>query len=129
MPTFLSRSFRSNESVAAFRVVSVGTLSTAQSTLIELAETSTAIGIGIIQDAVSSAGAANVITLGESRASCGASVSAGSILTWQTATGQVIEAIASASSVTARLIGQALFAGSTNSVIKIIVNPQLIPNI
>jgi len=116
-------SFRANESIGAFLVVAMNLSSTAQEFRVELADTSTSLIVGVIQDDVSTDGSAEVVTFGMARAQCGASVSIG-LLAWQTATGKVVN-FAIAGTTTGRLIGTALQAGSTDSVIKILVNPQL----
>lgn len=121
-------SFRANESIGAFLVVALNPSTTAEEFRIELADTSTSAIIGVIQDNVSTDGSAEVVTFGMARAQCGASVSIG-LISWQTATGKIINIALSGTTITTRLIGTALQPGSTDSVIKIIVNPQLIPNL
>lgn len=121
-------SFVANESIGAYLVVAVPATSTSNAIRCELADTSTSMPLGIIQDAVSTEGSANVVTMGVARATAGASVSAGALLTWNTS-GQVIETAATASTITARAIGLALQAGSANQVILVMVSPQYIPNI
>lgn len=121
-------SFVANESIGAYLVVAVPATSTSQAIRCELADTSTSMPLGIIQDNVSTEGSANVVTSGVARATAGASVSAGSVLTWNTS-GQVIEAAASSATITARVIGIALQNGSANQIILVNVAPQYIPNI
>lgn len=117
-------SFRANESIGAYVVVAINGSSTAAEFRCELADTSTSIGIGVIQDNVSTDGSANVVSGGLSRAQCGASVSAGASLTWQTATGKVIEHNPATTTTIDRFIGVSLSPGSTDSVIMILVNPS-----
>lgn len=121
-------SFVANESIGTYLVVATPATSTSDAIRMELADTSTSMPLGVIQDNVSTDGSAEVVTAGVARAIAGASVSAGALLTWNTS-GQVIEAAASSATITARLIGQALHNGSANQVIKILVRPQIIPNI
>lgn len=119
-------SFRANESIGAFLCVAVNASTSAQEIRMELADTSTSMPLGIIQDAVSTNGSAEVVQLGVARGQCGASVSAGAILTWQTATGKVIEIANNTTTSMDRSIGIALHQGSTDSVIKVMVNPDYI---
>lgn len=121
-------SFIANENIGAFLVVAVPATSTSIGIRCELADTSTAIPLGIIQDSVSAEGAADVRTSGVGRAICGASVSSGAILTWDTA-GKVVETGATSATITARCIGIALTPGSANSVIYVQIAPQYVPNI
>lgn len=121
-------SFVANESIGAYLVVAVPATSTSNAIRCELADTSTSMPIGVIQDNVSTDGSANVVTMGVARAMAGASVSAGSLLTWDTA-GKVIETAATSATITTRAIGLALQNGSSGQIILINVIPQLIPNI
>lgn len=120
-------SFVANASIPAFTVVGLSTDTTSEKFRMILAITDTTIPIGVIQDNASSDTSHEVVTFGMARAICGASVSIG-LITWQTATGKVINISLSATQ-TVRSIGTALQPGSNNAVIKILVNPQLLPNI
>lgn len=124
-------SFRAYESLTAYTVVGCP-LSTTASTLdaiyVETADTSTAIPYGIIQDNCSTDGSANVVTFGLARLLVATTTVAGDLLTWQTATGQGMPVVATGS-ITVRLIGTALAPGTNGSIIPVLVNPQLIPNI
>lgn len=122
-------SLKANESISAYRVVAVNASTTVSDIRCELADTSTSMPLGIIQDNVSTDGSACVVMGGVARAQCGASVSSGALLTWQADTGKVIEAAASSATITTRLIGISLHAGSTDSVILVNVAPQYVPNI
>ena len=125
-------SFKSlDASIPAYRVVFLATNNT-----VDLAETSTALGFGISADSVSNTGQAiPVILNGIAKAECGASVSAGSLLTWQTATGMVVESAVngftmSTTGLYAKTIGIALEKGvGTNAVISILVQPNFISKI
>lgn len=120
-------SFRANESVGAFLVVAFNPSSTADKFRCELADTSTSLQIGISQHAASTDGAIDIISVGFTRAQCGASVSAGAILTWQTATGKVIEAgTQNTATAIIRTVGISLKAGSTDSVIQIFALPTYV---
>lgn len=121
-------SFRANESIAAFVVVGVNASTTFSDIRVELADTSTVIPIGVIQDAVSPEGSADVRLFGLGRLLLATTTAAGDLLTWQTATGQGMP-VTAASTITARVIGTALTAGTNGSIIPVIINPQLIPNI
>jgi hypothetical protein len=121
-------SFKANESISAFVAVAVNASSTANDLRVELADTSTCIVIGIIQDNVSTDGSAEVVTLGRARALLATTTAAGDLMTWQTATGQLMP-VASTSTITARLVATALCAGTAGSIIPVLVNPSFIPNI
>lgn len=121
-----SYTFRANESIGAYLCVAANASSTSQF-LCELADTSTSVPLGIIQDAVSTDGAANVSILGVCRAQCGASVSSGARITWQTATGKIVEgAFNTTTGYSPHNLGVALQAGSTDAVIKVLLNPNYI---
>lgn len=117
-------SFKANESISAYTVVALNASSNGDNLLVELADTNTSIAVGIIQDDVSTNGSADIVTIGQARGMCGASVTVG-LVTWQTATGKVINTTNNTYTTVAPVIGTALEAGSTNAVIKIIVNPSL----
>lgn len=119
-------SFIAIESIGAYRVVAVNANSVNYSIQMELADTSTSVAVGIIQDDVSTNGTADVATAGLARAICGASVSAGAILTWQTATGRVIEVANNTTTAYSKTIGIALYPGDTNSIIQVDVNKTLV---
>ncbi len=121
-------SFRSNESIPAFVVVALNASSSAQEIRVEIADTSTSIAIGISQDASSTDGSADVRTHGRAYGLLATTTAVGDLLTWQTATGQLMPVIA-ANTITVRLIGVALVAGTSGSVVPVYVNPQYIPNI
>jgi hypothetical protein len=91
-------------------------------------DTSTSNILGVIQDNVSTDGAAVVASVGRVRASCILSVSAGGLVTPDTATGQIKEHGLVAASIAVQVIGIALQNGSTNSVIDIMMIPNLIVN-
>ena len=122
---YLNDSFRAAESIGANLVVAVNATGENQC---QLADTSTSMPLGVIQDAVSTNGAANVVIFGVTRAQAGASVSSGAQLTWQTATGKVIEVTNNTTTAIDRVIGIAIQSGSTNSTIKILVNPSYFDN-
>lgn len=124
-------SFFAYESLTAFTVVGCP-LSTTASTLnqiyVETCDTSTSIPYGVVQDVASTNGSADVRTFGLARILVATTTVAGDLLTWQTATGQGMPVVA-ANSITVRLIGTALAPGTDGSIIPILVNPQLIPNL
>lgn len=115
-----------NASIPAYRIVAVG----AGKDVVDLAKTSTAMLVGVSANNISATGqAVSVILNGTARCQCGASVSAGALLSFQTDTGMCIEALAAAynhttTTIIPRTIGVALQAGSTNSVIEILVQPN-----
>lgn len=121
------KSFKAlDASIPAYRVVFLATNGT-----VDLCETSTVMGFGISAQDVSTAGEAIPIILGgTAKAQCGASVSAGALLTWQTATGLVVEAVANsvgtATAIVPKAIGISLENGDTNSIIEILVAPQFV---
>lgn len=121
-------SLRANESISAFVAVAVNASSTVNDLRCELADTSTSIVIGIIQDNVSTDGSADVRTSGVGRALLATTTVAGDLMTWQTATGQLMPVIPTGT-ITARLIAIALCAGTNGSIIPVLVAPQTIPNI
>ena len=121
-------SFRANESIPAFVTVAINASTTLAELRCEVADTSTSLPIGIIQDNVSTDGSANVVTTGLARMLLATTTAAGDLLTWQTATGQGMP-VANTSTITARLIGIALAPGTNGSIIPVLVNPQYIPNI
>lgn len=113
-------------SIAAYRIVAAGT----GKNVARLADTSTCFLIGVSANDISATGQAlSVVLNGTAKCMCGASVSSGALLSFQTDTGKCIEALASAynhttTTIIPRTIGVALQAGSTNSVIEILVNPN-----
>lgn len=119
---------RANETIPAFVVVAMNASTTFAEIRCEIADTSTSIPLGIIQDLAQPEGAADVVTFGLARLLLATTTAAGDLLTWQTATGQGMPVVA-ANSITARLIGTALVPGTNGSIIPVLVNPQLIPNI
>jgi len=115
---------RANQSITAFVAVAINASSTTEF-LCEIADTSTSHYIGIAQDDRSTDGAVAVSILGLARARCGASISAGSIITWATGTGQIVAgAFDTTTSYLPHPIGRALQAGSTDSVIKVFLSPM-----
>lgn len=113
-------SWRANESVGSFLVVAFNASSTADKFRCEIADTTTSRALGISQYAASTDGSVEIANAGLSRAQCGASVSAGSYLTWQNGTGKVVEAgLMDTITAIVRTIGIALQSGSTDSVIRV----------
>lgn len=108
----------------AYRVVAPGTTSSQAQVWV----TATTLMIGISQKDASATGEAwNVRIYGTSKATCGASVSSGSILTAQTDTGKVIAGTKTYDTGTTaipRTIGVALEKGDTNSVIQVLIMPN-----
>lgn len=119
---------RANESIPAYVVVASNASTTFSDIRVEVADTSTSIPLGVIQDAASTDGAADVRTMGVGRLLLATTTAAGDLLTWQTGTGQGMPVVA-ANSITARLIGVALVPGTNGSIIPVLINPQYIPNI
>ena len=91
MSDSLHKSMIANESIPAYTVVAINASATADGHRCELADTSTSVIIGIAQDDYSTNDSADIIVGGISRAKCSASVSAGSVLAFATATGEVVE--------------------------------------
>ena len=117
-------SYRSTESIGAFLVVAVAAGATALR--VQLADTLTSAGFGISQDVSSNGDAVSVLELGRGKAICGASVSSGAILSWQTATGKVVAVTNNTATSFLPVIGRALESGTLDSRINILVNPGLL---
>lgn len=120
----MTNSFRATQSIGVFLVVSVPATTSAFNC--ELADTATSRPLGIIQDNASTNTAADVVVLGRSLALASASISAGALLSWVTATAQVV-AVTNTSFGAALIrptIGIALQAGTAASHIEIFVNPN-----
>ena len=116
-------SFLAGDTITAYQIVTLS----AANTVVPWA-TATSVILGVSADYADSGAAANIIIGGTAKVVCGASVSMGSIVTAQTDTGFGIEAISLAPTITSLVVphtlGQALQAGSTNSVIEVIVRPS-----
>lgn len=121
-------SFRANESIPAYVVVAVNVSSTSRDLRVEIADTSLSFGIGIIQDVVSPEGSADVRTSGVARGLLATNTAAGNLLTWQTATGQLM-VVAESATVTVQAIARALCDGSTGSIIPVLISQQWITNL
>lgn len=110
-------------SVPAYRIAVLTAANTVGVTF-----TATSVLVGITTNDASATGVAvGVVVDGTAKCSCGASVSAGAVLTGQTDTGKCIEATAllnTTTTVIPRTIGVALGKGSTNSVIEVLVIPN-----
>lgn len=110
-------------SVPAYRIAVVTGINTVGVTF-----TSTSVLVGITANDASATGqAVGVVLNGTAKCMCGASVSAGAILTAQTDTGKCIEATAvlnTTTTVIPRTIGVALQKGSTNSIIEVAIIPN-----
>ncbi len=117
-------SYRATQSIGAFLVVAVAATTTAFN--VELADTATSAQVGISQDSASTNGAISILELGRGKAICGASVSAGAILSWQTATGKVVAVTNNTFTTFNPVIGRALESGTLDSRINILVNPGLL---
>lgn len=119
-------SFLAGDTISAYQIVA---LTTVANTVIPWA-TATSVILGVAADSADSGAAANIIIGGTAKVQCGASISMGAIITAQTDTALAIEAINVAPTVTTLVVpftlGQALQAGSTNSVIEVTVNPALL---
>ena len=108
------RSFEANATLSANRIVSL-----AGNHSVGLCNTSTARPFGLIEDQVNPSVGAAVLIKGVGRVVCFASVSAGSLLAPASdGSGMVVER----ATTTAHTVGYALEAGSTNSVINIMVD-------
>jgi hypothetical protein len=117
-------SFKAGDTISAMRIVRLSAANT-----VDLAVTATSMGFGITAQYADSGAAIAVTILGSAKVVCGASVSAGAFVTWQTDTGLAVEATHlnnTASSVIPNAIGLALEAGSTNGVIEVLVAPNFI---
>lgn len=115
------QSFRASQSIGAFLVAAVSATTTAFNC--ELADTATSAPVGITQDAVSTGGSVQVVTLGRTLGICAASISAGALLSWETATGELVAVTNNTSTTLNKTIGIALQSGSSASAIEIFVNP------
>lgn len=117
-------SFKAGDTLSAQRIVRLSAANT-----VDLAVTATSMGFGITSDGADSGAAIQVTILGTAKVACGASVSAGAFVTWQTDTGLAVEATHlnnTAASVIPNAIGLALEAGSTNGVIEVLISPNFI---
>ncbi len=121
-------SFRANETIPAFVVVAYNASSTASDFRCEIADTSASAGFGIIQDIAQPEGTADVRTSGYGRGLLATTTAAGDLMTWQTATGQLMP-IAVASTVTVMAIGRAVCPGTAGSIIPIQIVPNWITNL
>lgn len=121
-------SFRANESIPAYVVVAFNASTTAAEYRCEIADTSTSRGFGIIQDRVSTDGSANIVTSGYALGLLCTTTAAGDLLTWQTATGQLM-VLSEAATVTVQAIGRAICGGTSGSIVPVLVAPQWITNL
>lgn len=124
MPNEIQDSYRATQSIGVHLVAAIAATTT--SFEVELADTSTSQPVGITQDVSSTNSSVNITSFGRSKAVAGASVSAGSILGWQTATGKVVAITNNTSTSLIPSIGKALQSGSSDSTIDILVLPGLI---
>lgn len=119
-------SFKANESITAYCAVAANASSTTNDIRVEIADTSTSLGIGIAQDVASTDGAVVVAKPGEiGRALLATTTVLGSWLTWQTGTGQLMP-VDPAATITAKIIAQAYGNGTNGSIIPVMV--MSIPN-
>jgi len=123
----LIKSFIANQSITAYTVVTRAATSTYS---VAPWNTATAMVIGVAQNNGSTGDAIEVAIAGTSKVYCAASVSAGSIVGPNTATanltggiGSIVERVGSFTSTIAyKQIGVALEAGSTNSIIEVLIH-------
>lgn len=112
--------FVAGETIPAYTIVAP----TSTDNTVEIHDTASSLILGVAADD-SSGGAGSsvkVVVGGTAKIICGASVSAGEIVTPQTATGYAIAGISdfgTATTLVPRTVGIALQAGSTNSVIEV----------
>lgn len=111
-------SMKAAATLAAYTVVGISAANT-----VALRDTSTSMIFGVTtDDSMDGTGSSVAVCIaGTAKVLCGASVSAGSVVTVQTATGYAIEAAAvnTTTSAIPKLLGIALQAGSTNAVIEV----------
>jgi len=120
-------SFRANESIPAYVIVAANASGTLSDLRCEIADTSTSVPVGIIQDAVSTDGSADVRTDGVARLLLATTTAVGDRLMWQTATGQGMPV--AAGTITVSFFAVALAAGTNGSIIPVQIRPNLLPNI
>lgn len=111
----------SGATIPAYRIVGVSGDDT-----VSLWATATTQMVGIAQEQADSLASVFVAIYGSAKGEAGASVSAGSVLSGLTATGQVIASTALQDTVTTDIpfmIGLALQSGSTNAAIEVLVRP------
>lgn len=116
--------YSASGSCPAYRVVAPHTSD--QTGQVCVTDTSVILGISM-NDCSATNQAWRVRVAGTAKATCGASVSSGAILTFQTDTGKVVEGTKSYDTTTTgllRIVGVAIEKGSTNNVIEILVMPQ-----
>lgn len=121
-------SWRANESIPAYVVVAVNASTTTRALRVEVADTMTSLPIGFAQDSASPDGSVEIVSSGYCRAKCANSVSAGSLLSYETATGEVVE-VDRAATITVQTVGWAVHAGSSNSVILVYANINHVNNL
>ena len=123
----LAKSYRAAASVTAFRVVAPDTALSNGFIRVTHIQTETSFILGLSKDAASTDGAIAITAFGFAKGACGASVSAGSMLTFVTGTAYVVQASATSLNTTTTLIerqiGIALQNGAnTDAVIEVFVN-------
>lgn len=110
-------------SVTAYRVVTVSGVNQ-----VDVWQTATSLTLGVAQDDASATNdAVGVRIYGTSKATCGESISSGSLLTVQTDTGKILNGTKTYNTGTTaipRTVGISLQAGSTNAVIEIVLFPD-----
>ena len=120
-------SFRANESIPAYVIVAANASGTLSDLRCEIADTSTSVPVGIIQDAVSTDGSAEVRTDGLARLLLATTTAVGDRLMWQTATGQGMPV--PSGTITVSFFAIALAPGTNGSIIPVQIRPNLLPNI
>lgn len=114
-------SYDAGESITAYRVVALNTAGSA----VVMWDTSSTQLLGVSADFADSGGACQIIIGGTAKLQCVLSVSAGAIVGPSTdSNGQIVERSNNTTTSYAKNIGIALTAGSTNSVIEVLLMPS-----
>lgn len=113
-------SFKAVGSIPAYRFVGIDSTSGKGGFVIQACGTTTINPIGIIQDNVSTNGAANIAQAGQTRVQCGASVTAGDLVGPEATTTARGVTFTGETTTAMRARWVAVHAGSTNSVIKVV---------
>ena len=114
--------------IPAYRIAKQASTSTVVRA-VALWDTATAFIIGLTTEQSGATNTAVQVAVGgTAKGQCGASVSAGSLLTGFTTTGEVVEAAANVLNTTTtvipRTVGQAMQVGNSGSAIEVYVNPN-----
>lgn len=121
----IDRSFIAGDTLTAYRVVA---LATTTANTVNYWDTTTAVPIGATLSKADSGTAVPVRLFGTAKLIAANSITTGTLLMAQTATGAVLTATATLGTTTARsVIGIAVEPSDTNSAVEVVLMPQFIP--